>query len=262
MDKLGDYLKRFERIGEAYLLPGLPIVARLDGRAFHTYTKPLTRPYEPWLCKAMQDTTAALVSDFHAVIGYTQSDEITLIFKPSAKDGEHNFSGRVQKITSVLAGFASAFFALQAHGKHPHPNKVPHFDCRVFQCPNESVSALTLVWRQEDAIKNSLSMLAQSHFSHKQLHGKHSKQLHDMLHEKGVNWNDFPTHFKSGSFFKRVKVEASLDQVPEAHMPTAPVYRTKVQEVHMPKLRSVSNLEGVVFRDETPILREDLASNT
>jgi tRNA(His) 5'-end guanylyltransferase len=117
---------------------GLPLLARLDGRAFHTFTRDLPRPYAPGMSALMIETTRYLVAEMNARVGYTQSDEISLAwYEPSSSATEYPFDGRYQKLASVLAGMASARFCqlLPTH----LPSKVgttPHFDCRVWQVPS------------------------------------------------------------------------------------------------------------------------------
>jgi tRNA(His) 5'-end guanylyltransferase len=137
-DSLGDKLKEFEfREAGRTCLPGLPIIARLDGRAFHTFTKGLQRPYDQRLSDAMVATTCALIEETHASLGYTQSDEITLLWQNKySETSEMLFSGRYQKLTSILASLASVEFFKQVIANIPEKkDRTPVFDCRVFQLP-------------------------------------------------------------------------------------------------------------------------------
>lgn len=222
-DPLGDRLKDIE-MQEAgrKMMPGLPVIARLDGRAFHTYTRGMQRPYDAGFQAAMAATACALVEEFHAVVGYTQSDEITLVWREPVL-----FDGRFQKMTSVLAGYCSARFVQNARLHCPEKDSLtPCFDCRVFQVPDFQTVLDVLAWREDDAARNSVAMAAQSHFSHKQLQGKSRVQMMDMLFlEKGVNWNDYPVYFKRGIYVKRTVVERSLtlaerERIPEPHRPS------------------------------------------
>lgn len=144
-------------------------------------------------------------------------------------------------MTSLFAGMVSAYFAVRAWTHNP--GYYPHFDCRVFNVPDKQTALSALIWRQDDAVKNSVSMLAQAYFSHKELHGKSARDKHDMLHAIGVNWNECPTHFKSGAFFRRetFDVEGAV--------------RSRIGEVVMPRLRRVENLVEVVYEGAEPILR-------
>ena len=256
-DGLGDRCKAFE-LAEAgrRAMRGLPLLARLDGRAFHTFTRGLRRPYEHGMSMAMIETTRYLVQDMIAAIGYTQSDEITLAwYEPSQSATDYAFDGRFQKLASVLAGMASARFCqlLAAH----LPGKVdetPHFDCRVWQVPTLADAADVFVWREDDATKNSISMAAGAHYSDRELDGKNSSAKQEMLFQKGINWNDFPSFFKRGTYLQRRTVERTLtdaerERIPEAHRPPpeALVKRTQVHELALPPIRKVANLVEVLF---------------
>lgn len=205
-DSLGDRMKRQYESRSDYYLPRRSFtIMRLDGVAFHTYTKSCERPYDEYLRKAMVVTTQKLCTEIQgAVFGYTQSDEISILlqdFKNINTDAW--FDGRIQKMTSVSAAIASAAFNRErvfqkavygtTHGKDVY------FDSRVFTIPDRVEVMNYFIWRQKDASRNSLSMLAQHHFSHKQLMGKCQEDMHNMLHEIGVNWNDEHTYNKRGT---------------------------------------------------------------
>lgn len=221
-EALGDKHKKFEGMYYKYFLPNIPIVVRLDGRAFHTFTKGLQRPFDLRLSGMMIETTKELVKQTHAKIGYTQSDEITLVF---AGEDQPLFGGRQSKIESTLAAIASAKFNQLLPVWLPEKmGKLPTFDARAFQYPTEELAVESLIWRETDATRNSLTMAAHAHFSHKELHGKGFRAKHDMLHSVGVNWNDYPVHFKRGVYVKRTQVESMMDdetwnKIPEKHRP-------------------------------------------
>ena len=258
-DDLGDRMKAMEmaEAGRAMMV-GLPVIARLDGRAFHTFTRKFKRPFDPQMGNAMQDVTQELVEEFHPAVGYTQSDEITLIWKAPTL-----FSGRFQKLTSVLAGYASSRFGQIAatmanlvDSRWPK-HIVPCFDCRVFQVPSLDIAIDVLAWREYDAVKNSVSMAAQAVYSHKELHKKGRADQMDMLHAKGINWNDYPVHFKRGRYFQRKTMETyltvqELARIPLEHRPTGPVLRSfviPVKELDEQPIRRLGTIKalGVLF---------------
>jgi len=233
-ETLGDRCKFYEvrEAGKALLL-GAPVLARLDGRAFHSFTRGLQRPYDERLSKAMIETASHLVEKNNAAIGYTQSDEITLAWFPSADNPDSmNFSGRVQKLCSILAAQASVFFYATIQAAIPEKaGKLLEFDCRVWNVPDAREVYLNLLWREQDATKNSITMAASAHYSHKQLHGKSGGDKQEMLFQKGINWNDYPAFFKRGTYVKRQKIlrtlsEAELARIPEKHRPTEPIVRS------------------------------------
>lgn len=256
-DGLGDRCKSFEQAEAGRrAMRGLPLLARLDGRAFHTFTKGLTRPYEPGLSKAMIETTRFLIQEMTALVGYTQSDEITLAwYEESQSASDYAFDGRFQKLASVLAGMASAkFIKLIAEHLPAKASETPHFDCRVWQVPTLDDAADVFVWREDDATKNSITMAAGAHYSDRELEGKSSSVKQEMLWQKGVNWNDFPAFFKRGSYLQRKAAQRTLTdeeraRIPEKHRPPpdATFERTQVVELELPPARKITNLRAVLF---------------
>ena len=262
VDELGDRCKAME-MAEAgrKAMKGIPLLARLDGRAFHTYTRGLKRPYDEGMSKTMQETTKALVEDMHAAVGYTQSDEITLAWFVAADTlSRYPFDGRFQKLTSVLAGLASTQFTLIAQQLLPEKNGLlPHFDCRVWQVPSFAEAVEVFMWREADAVKNSITMAASAYYSHKELHGVGSKDKHQMLFEKGVNWNHYPAFFKRGVYFQRRVFERPLttqeiESIPGPHRPAPGTLfkRSKVVDIELPPISKVKNIKDVLFLGEAP----------
>ena len=262
-DVLGDRLKEQEGLQTKRKAPKSgALMARLDGRAFHTFTKGLARPYDVRLSGLMVDTAKYLVEQTHAKLGYTQSDEITLTWwlDPAKPENEYLFDGKFQKLTSVLAGMASAYFTKELVTRIPEKaHLLGVFDCRVWDVPDLQSVYDNFVWRQDDAIKNSISMAAQAHFSAKQLHGVGSEAKKSMLREFGKPWENEPVFFKSGSFVKRksAMVYLTLDQlnkIPEAHRPTGPVLRTSVEvDNSLGYLKGDFNVDSFVEKVETDI---------
>lgn len=258
-DTLGDRLKAQERVEAGRKADKrLPLICRLDGKAFHTFTRGLQRPYEARLSELMVDTTRYLVEHTHANVGYTQSDEITLIWIPKYEDSfEYMYDGKFQKLTSILASMAAGYF--NAHLATRLPEKsfeqtgtIAAFDARVWNVPNVDDAYLNLLWRQNDAIKNSISMAAQAHFSHKSLHGVGSEEKKKMLREIGKPWEDEPMFFKMGTFVGRrtSMVELSPEQlakIPEKHRPTGPVQRTSVVDLKLGYLEDYDEPLLMVF---------------
>lgn len=210
-DSLGDRMKRYESCYSQSTIDNLPIICRLDGKAFHTFTKGLKRPYDTRLSKLMVDTTRFLIKTGQAHFGYTQSDEISLLFFKKIETSELPFRGNVNKLNSILASIATFYFNEHKRGMIPEKaDKPAYFDCRTFSLPSQTEVYNYFLWRERDAVRNSLQMLAQSMFSHKELQNKNSSELHELLHKNGVNWAEESPHFKSGSYLKREKVTASM----------------------------------------------------
>lgn len=266
MDDLGDRMKFYENRGVSNLLTTIPIIARLDGKAFHSYTKGLDRPYDAGLSEMMLKTTKYLVEETNARIGYTQSDEITLIWLADDNRSGLWFDGRPYKMVSVLAAMASVYFNSLVEELLPEKfGKNALFDCRVWNVPTKGEAVNCLIWREQDAVRNSVQMAAQSLYSHKELHGKNSAQLHDLLHAKGVNWNDYPPFFKRGSYVQRKTItrlfsNEEIDKLPEKHEarknPNLIVERKTVGRIDMPILTSVANREEVVFDGANPVIKQ------
>lgn len=239
-DALGTRMKMYEAPSTSRrAFKGQPLIARLDGKSFHTFTKGLARPYDKRLSDLMSDTMMALVDRFGANVGYVQSDEITLVWLTTPDSSvELPFAGRFQKLESLLAGFCSAYFNKQLSFYLPEKESlIPYFDCRAFVVPTVQEAYHAVLWRQQDCTKNAISMAAQSMFSHKYLLGRSGPEMQELMwKEKGVNFNDYPAFFKRGVFARRVKEERVLSEeqlakIPEAHRPTGPVTRSFVDKV-------------------------------
>jgi tRNA(His) guanylyltransferase len=208
---LGDRMKDlYEAPWTGQTLPGrLPILIRLDGKAFHTLTRGLEKPFDPRLVRVMDMTTAYLCSQVQgAKLAFTQSDEISiLVHNYSSHDTQPWFGNNVLKICSISAAMAAAYFAVYFRSEvNPDTSKFPAFDCRCMVMPESEVENY-FVWRQMDARRNSVSMLAQAHFSHKELHGKHTGDMKEMLMAKGINWDALPSQVRLGRVFERQTFE-------------------------------------------------------
>ena len=256
-DPLGDRLKAQEQLEAGRRARSdQPLMARLDGKAFHTFTRGLPRPYDSRLSALMIDTAKFLVEKTHAKVAYTQSDEISLFWhNPVSRVVSESlieyhgscymFDGKFQKLTSVLASMAGAYFTLQLQDRIPEKNydqtdAIQLFDCRVWNVPDLRDVFLNFLWRQDDAIKNSISMAAQARFSHKALHGVGSEAKKQLLRDAGHPWEGEPRFFRMGTFVKRVTEEVELDEaqllkIPEKHRPKPgwKVERSSVRELDL-----------------------------
>jgi tRNA(His) 5'-end guanylyltransferase len=228
-DDLGTRVKEFyEQVPKFKLYRRTPVAIRIDGKAFHTFTRGFQKPFDEVLIKSMQNTMKYLCENIQGcVLGYTQSDEITLILIDYKKlTSSAWFDYEVQKMCSIAASMATMAFNKFFYNEtskywREHPafrdseewkinnelldthmeaiNKGAMFDARVFNIPKEEVANL-IYWRQLDATRNSIQMVSQANFSHKELQNKSCNDIQDMLMlQKGINWNDFPTHQKRGS---------------------------------------------------------------
>jgi tRNA(His) 5'-end guanylyltransferase len=207
----------------------------------------------------MIETAKYLLEELHASIAYTQSDEITLAFPNTDPLKAMLFDGRVQKLVAIPAALATAKFNRMIAQSIPEKADLfPILDARIWAVSNLDVAAEHFIWREMDATRNSLNMAAQSFYSHKSLHGVGSARKHDMLREKGVNWNDYPALFKRGTYLRRELVvkqftQDELAQIPEKRRPKGPMVRSVMKELKMPPISKVANLNGVLFFGENPI---------
>ena len=255
-DDLGRRMKAYEAVEtERRLDPWLPIYARIDGRSFSSFTKGMDRPFDARMTTAMIETTKHLVHETDARIGYTQSDEISLVWLSGTPESDIIFSGRIQKLVSVLASMAAAKFATVCPVGFEH--KLPHFDCRLFQLPTKEEAANALLWRAMDARKNAISMVAQSHFPHEKLQGKDQKTMLGMLNEIGIQFDEFSDAFRRGSFIQRFAIERTLTadelaNIPKEHRPTGPVMRQEMRIIDMPPFNRVTNRVEVIFDGKAP----------
>ena len=244
-DSLGDRMKAFENIeSDRRAVIGQPLCARLDGRSFHTFTEGLDRPYDNRLTDLMIATTKYLVEETQAVLGYTQSDEISLMwYLPEGSCSQYLFDGRFQKLASILSAYATGRF-VQGLERGAIPEKtgqIPIFDCRVWQVPTLNEGYETFLWREKDAIKNSITMAASAHYSHKVLQGVNGATKKDMLCEIGHPYETMPARFRRGSYVQRIKTERLLTMdelmfIPEKFRPAGPVERTDVRIMDLPEI--------------------------
>ena len=243
-DDLGNRMKTFyEQIPKTKLMRRTPVICRIDGKAFHTYTRGFQKPFDEVLIKTMQETTKYLCENVQGcVLGYTQSDEISLVlvdykrFETSAW-----FDYEIQKMCSIAASMATMAFnkffennvddyrfskwdgvSKYEEGTEEYiktllkaVEKGAMFDARVFNIPKEEVTNC-IYWRQLDASRNSIQMVGQANFSHKELQNKSCNDIQDMLMlQKNINWNDFPTYQKRGTCVVRNKIVVESDGITE-----------------------------------------------
>ena len=225
-DELGKRMKEnYEQIPKTKLMRRTPVIIRIDGKAFHTFTRGFKRPFDGVLGYAMCKTMEYLCEHIQGCIfGYTQSDEITLVLSDYRKlNSDAWFGYEVQKMCSIAASMATMafnrYFKQEVDGfcynngenyEKDSPERMRcdvyrnavskgvMFDARVFNIPKEEV-VNCIYWRQVDAARNSVQMVGQANFSHNELQNKSCNMIQDMLYEqKGINWNDYPTRWKRG----------------------------------------------------------------
>lgn len=246
-------IKNYEKVTDQKLIRRMPVLIRIDGRAFHTFTKGFNKPFDDILINAMKETTKYLCENVqNCVLGYTQSDEISLLLVDYKElDTQPWFDNRIQKIVSNTAALATDKFKeafinnIEKFGCENIPdwdmggtnewltdqqeqdlnyiqtlcnaieNKYKGFDARCWNIPKDEVTNY-FYWRQQDCIRNSIQMVGQANFSQKELQNKSCNQIQDMLMErKGINWNDLPIYQKRGSCCVRNNIVISTDGTTE-----------------------------------------------
>jgi tRNA(His) guanylyltransferase len=219
-DELGARMKEFYEDALRIVLPRCTyVVVRIDGRAFHSFTRELERPYCRPLADALDHAAQALCKEMIGCrFAYGQSDEYSFLLTDLESEDAHLwFDGNVQKIVSVAASvftgafnrcFTSTLFA--------------SFDARVMVIPQRSEVEKYFLWRQLDASANSLNMLASAHYSHTELLRKTTAEKHEMLHSKGLNWAKEPADFKRGRVVRKAQSGWLLDlEIPIFNRETA-----------------------------------------
>lgn len=205
MDNLGSRMKSYEQVSRHYFPRNSYIMLRVDGKAFHTYTRGLDKPFDYGFMEDMRKTACTLAEEVDGFcFGYTQSDEISLVFTDLQSTNTQPWFGNCQnKIESVSASIAtSQFNKLRSVGLGT--TETAQFDARAWVIPDAMEVHNYFVWRQKDWERNSLQMFARSLHSHKQLVGKNRAELHEMIHEKGENWAELDGYCKNGTAITKV----------------------------------------------------------
>lgn len=201
---LGTRMKRYEHVWQVALPMRVPVIIRVDGRAFHTVTRHMERPFDTRMLSAMDLVAIALCEEIQgAQMAYVQSDEVSvLVHGYETIQTQPWFGNELQKMCSISASVATcafnAFAADRAAEGQPMIVAAAHFDSRAFLMPEDEVTNY-FIWRQQDATRNSIQMVARAHFSHREVHGKDQGEMQEMLFaRKGINWNDLPDYEKRG----------------------------------------------------------------
>ena len=312
-DSLGDRMKSYEFLTTSrQLMPNTPVYARIDGRAFHTFCHGLSKPFSRVFIEAMQATCMFLVDETNACLGYVQSDEISLGWESIVKAP---FNGRLQKLESNLASLATSKFVqylLSQTRLYSEPNECdystkeeyvdalekfveldfdnvtmraridenpPSFDCRVFNVPSMAELANAFLWRENDALKNSITGMALSFYSHRELDCKSGDEKVHMMRMKGhCFYEDTDPAFMRGTFYHREKflmplAKEYVDRIPESHRGDLVkdvgtdlegnvvdeewlCWRSHIVPMHLPyRLTETENVEGVLFYGVKPRCR-------
>ena len=261
VDKLDERMKLYEDIeSKRILIPNLPICVRLDGKNFSNFTKDMIKPFDKNFTNSMIETMKFLIEESNALIGYTESDEISLILSDI---NEPIYNGRISKLNSILASIATAKFNEEIHKYYPNKS-LAFFDCRTWNVPNRAEAANTLLWRNFDCIKNSITMATLSVYNEKEIEGKKGNEKIKMLMDKGIDWNKYESCFIYGTFAKKEKVQYKLspeeiESLPPKHNaktnPDMLVTRNVIKILDIKKFNDVENREAVIFENAKPIFK-------
>lgn len=239
-DSLGDRMKKFYENRTRNLLPRRTYtIIRVDGKAFHSYTRGLEKPFDLRLISDMDETAIYMCENIQgAKLAFVQSDEISIILTDFDKiETNAWFDGNIQKMASVSASLATAKFNSlrkerfeNQNGGFMKPPKLAMFDSRVFTIPSFNEVVNYIIWRQQDTTRNSISSVAQNLYNHKELHGKNTDMMQEMIFQKGINWNDYDIKLKRGRLI--VKEEYNKGEAVRSRwVSTPPPIFTKDKEV-------------------------------
>jgi len=235
-DNLGDRMKDYyENRTRSFLNRRTYTLIRVDGKAFHTYTRGLERPFDQGLIEDMDATAAYLCKNIMgAKFAFVQSDEISILITDFDDLGTQAwFDCNLQKMASVSASMATRAFNEARLSRFGSLTKWAEFDSRVFQISEKDEVANYFVWRQQDTVRNSISSVAQTLYSHKELNGKNMNVQQEMIFQKGINWNDYPAKNKRGRMIVRElyqKEEATRSRWTSIEVPTFTVDRPFIMD--------------------------------
>jgi tRNA(His) 5'-end guanylyltransferase len=220
IDAIGSRMKEQYENRTRYRLPRRTFtIIRVDGKAFHSYTRHCQRPFDEALMCDIDETALHMCRNVEgAQFAYAQSDEISLLLTDFATNPTQAwFDGSIQKIASIAASLATAKFNqlrwAREENRDAGDRPLAYFDARVFTIPDPTEVYNYFVWRQDDASRNSLQMAAQACYPQTELHEKSGDELHEMLFQAGINWNDYPVHCKRGRFIERRIVRHDVEFV-------------------------------------------------
>lgn len=252
-DPLGDKVKALEAVAnercfgsDAFLL------ARVDGRAFHTFTKGMEKPADLWLLDSMIHATIEVARDFKARLAYVQSDEATFCwhYEPSSQEALP-FNGREQKLLSLIAGVFSASFIDGLVARDPKRylelGRVPAFDCRIWEVPSAFEQAEAFAWREKDAVKNAVSTAACTIATPSELAGMKHRERLALLAERDFDWESLPLAFRAGAYVRRQSRMAEIDaetlaKIPMSKRPASGTLFMRHETAVDPKLQSIHQL--------------------
>ena len=264
----------FEKAGAstAQFMEGLPIVIRMDGNNFSSFVSGLSEPYDERLSNLMIETCKFAVDETNAKMGFVGSDEISLVLYSEDYKSQLYYNRVARKIISILAGKVSVFFNNKL--KEYLPEKVdsaPSFDCRAWNVPNLQEACNALYVREQSIYKNSITMacMGNSLYSHNDIEGVNGRDKQEMLFKKGINYNDYPVHFKRGVYvqrrkFERVYTPTEIEVLPKMHQarfnPNLVIERTEIRVLELPIFSTITNPIELLFNGDEPKTDKEVVS--
>lgn len=271
---LADRMKSYEAVTtETKLIEKLPIYARIDQRAGHTFTHRLNKPFDLDYAAAMQDAVKYIIEHTGAAVGYCQSDEASFVWTDHTKIP---FETRLFKLQSVLASMFTAAFVDSCMKKPSLRDKLlcmlPSFDCRVMNMPDLDEAANMILWRERDSIKNSITLISLEYFSNRELHKKNSKEKIQMLAQRGVDYYSYDESLRNGAYFRRELYDKVLSDIEVIQIPASAkrqlkknsngdyyVVRSHVCQFYLnSKLEDIENKVQALFNGDAPIVRQTI----
>jgi tRNA(His) 5'-end guanylyltransferase len=267
-DPLGDKVKALENVANSQQFSSDAfLLARVDGRAFHTFTKGMAKPFDGWLLDAMITATTIVSVDLKPRLAYVQSDEATFSWRCSTGVDVLPFNGRVQKLCSLTAALFTAAFIDSLVKTNPNRyielNRVPAFDCRIWEVPSYQDQYDAFTWREKDAVKNAVSTAACTVATARELAGlKHRERL-DILKQRGFDWDGLPNSYKHGAYVRRMARFEEIDEITLAKIPATKrpasgtlVLRHDVRvDEQLLSIKQLDNVEGFFALGEEAQLR-------
>jgi len=253
-------VSRWESNQVIRFMPGLPILMRLDGSNFSTFTKGLDRPYDQRLTDLMIEAAKFVTTLTNAKLALVGSDEITLLIYEDGEGSQTLYNGRYEKLLSEVAAQVSVFFNKQLHKYLPEKLEAsPYFDAKAWQVPSLEEAANCFWVREESITRNAITMAALKYYSSKQLEGVNGPQKQELLFQKGINFNDYPVSFKRGVYLQKKKEwrefsNEEIEKLPLKHLarinPELMIERKTIQVVEFPIFKTIKNKTGILLGEE------------
>lgn len=259
LDVLGDRQKRYERQeAEKRLMPGLPVIARINGRNFKALAKGLARPYHEPLARLMIEMAKFVAFETRATVSHTHSDKMTFAWVPQDDQAAMLYGGKTHRWHASLSSLATSYFCKMLPSVLPelaHRHQI--FDCLVWQVPDIEIATEHFVFRETLAVEQALSATANAFFD-SELRQCDSREKRRMLATRGVDFDSYPSFFTRGSYARRESVVTNLSadvlaRIAEANRPQGPVERSEVRDAVLPAVSTVLNLHEVLFSGAEPI---------